>query len=86
MFALRYSFMFRYQTNRLFSVDIPLDRLAGVELNHDTVRDLVEEDPALLAALLGDYRPAYDKHNEMADYWDKHLQREHVAIQLVSVP
>lgn len=86
MFALRYSFMFRYRSDRLFSVDIPLDRLAGVELNHDTIYDLVEEDSALLAELLGDYRPTYDKHNEMPDYWDKHLQREHVAIHLVAVP
>lgn len=83
--ALRYSFVFRYQHDRVFSVDIPIRDLLDVELSVEAVRDLVANDYYLHISLLGDYLAKYEKMASMWDYWSKHLERERESIRLVPV-
>lgn len=85
MFVINYSFFFRYQLDRPFSVNIPLERLADADLSVSVVRDLIEDDYALFDEMLGDYKAEYLRHSEMPDYWAKNLERMSESIRIMAV-
>lgn len=84
-FALRYSFVFRYQHDRVFSIDLPMEAVQEIELSVNAVRELIAEDYYLQAQLLGDYLPRYEEMAANWDYWDKNLQRERESIRIAQV-
>lgn len=88
MYALKLSFVLRYQMDVLRSVVIPLEKLAGINLAGDEVVDKVLtsiiSDDALMRELFGDY--LYEYRSMAADaaaYW-KDLMR--FQEELVIVP
>lgn len=85
MFVINYSFQFRYKHDRVFSVNVPLERLAGADLSVKVVRDLIEDDYELFDEMMGDYQAEYLRQNEMSDYWAKNLERESEGIRIMAV-
>ncbi|MCC3299390.1 hypothetical protein [Arthrobacter caoxuetaonis] len=84
-YALRYSFVFRYQHERIFSIDIPLQDLLDAELSVKAVRELVADDYDLHFRLLGDYLHRYEEMASNWEYWSKNLERERESIRIVQV-
>lgn len=84
-FAIRYSFVFRYQHERVFSIDIPVEDLRDLDLSVSAVRNHVDQDWLLKISLLGDYRKKYEEMAANWEYWSKNLEREQESIRIVEL-
>lgn len=82
---INYSFTNRDEPERLYSVNVPLSLLAGMELNLDTVRNVVEEDLTLIAQLMGDDLNAYESMSTAPHLYQKELQRHDESVRLLPV-
>lgn len=89
MFALKFSFVLRYQTDVPRSITVPLEKLTGVDLAEgdftSKVMAVIEEDDDLLKELFGDYARTYRDMLEDRDIYWKDLMRFGDAIFLVPV-
>ncbi|MGK3708719.1 hypothetical protein [Arthrobacter sp. IK3] len=84
-FAIRYSFVFRYQHERVFSIDIPVEDLRDLDLSVSAVRNHVEDDWLLKMNLLGDYLKKYEEMAANWEYWSKNLERKQESIRIVAL-
>lgn len=82
---INYSFTNRDEPERLYSVNVPLSLLVGLELSLDTVRNVVEEDLNLIAQLMGDDLKAYESMSMAPHLYQKELQRHDESIRLLLV-
>lgn len=81
MYVVRYSFNFRYTPDRRRSVDIPLDRMLGLDLDEDTVSALVKNDPVLNSEMLGDQSEGVNTAIRWEDW--KSLERRNQKLEIV---
>lgn len=72
---INYSFNLGYAPERIYSVNVPLSKLEGLELSVDSVRTVVEEDMSLIAQLMGDDLKAYESMSMAPHLYPKELQR-----------
>lgn len=84
-YIINYSFANRDEPERLYSVNVPLFLLSGLELNLDTVRNVVEEDMSLIAQLMGDDLKAYESMSMAPHLYQKELQRHDESLRLLPV-
>lgn len=80
---INYSFTNRDEPERLYSVNVPLSLLEGLELDLDTVRNVVEEDMDLITQLMGDDLKAYESMSMAPHLYQKELQRHEESIRLL---
>lgn len=83
--AILYSFTLRYTPEVLHTVHVPLDLLTGQELDVENVRAVVEENPKLLATLMGEKNEEYGSMAMSPHIYQKNLQRFDESIRLVQV-
>lgn len=81
MYVVRYSFNFRYTTNKLRTVDVPIDHLVGLELNEYMIRDVVRTTPELNDELLGDQAEYVRRCTQLEDW--KSLERRYESFEIV---
>lgn len=84
-YQINYSFTQRNDPERLYSVNIPLHRLEGLEFDLENVRTIVEDDPDLIEVLMGDDLKAYESMVMAPHLYLKELQRFDESIRLVLV-
>lgn len=89
MFAVKYSFNFRYQRHLPREIIVPLEKLAGINLLDGDlnwqIRKLIDDDWALLYDLLGDdVREYEDMKSSQLDY-SKDLERERERAEILMV-
>jgi hypothetical protein len=90
MYAVKYSFNFRYQRELSREVIVPMEKLVGINLaDPDVIREIrkiIDADWELLDALLGDYVNEYkDMKSSNMDY-SKDLEREREQAVIVLIP
>jgi hypothetical protein len=84
-YQINYSFTLGFDMETLFSVNIPLSRLEGRELDLETIRSLVDDDSELLLELLGEQELKVYESMLMAPHlYRKELQRFDESIRIVS--
>lgn len=82
---ITYSFNYHYNPDLFYSVNVPLAKLEGMELNVENVRSVVEEDLVLIAELMGDDLKSYEAMSLTPHLYQKELQRLDENIHLVFV-
>lgn len=89
MYAVKYSFNFRYQRELPREVIVPMDKLAGINLLdsdlHWSIRKLIDNDWELLDALLGDYVAQYEEMKSSQLDYSKDLEREREQAVIVLI-
>lgn len=89
MFALKYSFNFRYQRELPREVIISMDKLAGINLaDPDVIREIrkvIDADRELLDALLGDFVSEYESMKSSNMDYSKDLEREREQAVIIPV-
>lgn len=89
MFAVKYSFNFRYQRELPREVIIPMEKLVGVNIaNEDLpreIRKIIDNDWELLGALLGDYVKDYERMRSSQLDYSKDLEREREQAVIVLI-
>lgn len=87
MFALKLSFVLRYQTDVPRSVVVPLEKLAGINLAGDDIADKVLAailgDDDLMRELFGNYMHQYRDMTDNTDIYWKDLMRFQEELVLV---
>lgn len=90
MHAVQYSFNFRYQRDIAREVIIPLEKLAEINLlDHDlnrAISKLINNDPELLDALLGDFAQEYLEMLNDYEIYAKDLERERERAVIIIKP
>lgn len=84
-YQINYSFTYRSDPERLYSVNVPLSQLEGMELSLDSVKNVVEEDLDLITELMGSELKAYESMSMAPHLYQKELQRLDESIRLVPV-
>ena len=86
-YQINYSFTLGFDMETVFSVNIPVSRLEGRELDLNTIRSLVDDDSDLLLELLGAQELKVYESMLMAPHlYRKELQRFDESVRIVSVP
>lgn len=91
MFALRFSFVLRYHRDVPRSIQIPLDKLVGVNLAgvdedaSDKVMAVIEGDDGLLNELFDDFTPEYRDIIKNRDIYWKDAMRFDEELVVVQV-
>jgi hypothetical protein len=83
---INYSFFLRWEPDTLYSVNVPLEELEGMELSIENIRTVVEEDLELLLDLFGENMLKIYEQMCMAPHlYQKELLRGEESVRLVTV-
>jgi hypothetical protein len=91
MFAFQFSFNLRYHRDVTRSIQVPLDKLAGINFagidDHAPalIMAVIEQDDALLNELFGDFAADYRQLTEDRETYWKELMRFDEELVLVAV-